>query len=185
MVSLPCKFALGLSICLFFGSAQADDWTASQLSCPQHLPVSQQLPALQPAASAGQGVLVYLWSPRMVLSVLHAHEAQQVAQRAGLAWLPLLDPRLPQVEAQDALITLSPAQAAALRPVQNLCDQKLLQAGQTLRHFPTAWVFRRAPTSESAGEAWQQQGLPIVSAMPAGYWQQAVAERLSQRLNQP
>ena len=169
-----CFFLLlGLVAGLGSGSVRADDWSAAQLSCPAHQPIAQLFE--QRGLASDQPVLLYLWSPRMVLSVQHAHAVQQVAQSLGLQWLAVRDPRLPQAEAEAALASLPAAQA--LHPVQALCDQGLLMQAQTLRHFPTAWVFRREVANEYAGVAWQQQGLPIVSAMPPVFWRQAILER--------
>ena len=172
---------LGLVAGLGSGLVRADDWLAAQLSCPAHQPIAQLFE--QRGLASDQPVLLYLWSPRMVLSVQHAHAVQQVAQSLGLQWLAVRDPRQPQAEAEAALASLPAAAAAAaaaaqaLHPAQALCDQGLLMQAQTLRHFPTAWVFRREVVGESAAAVWQQRGLPIVSAMPAVFWRQAIKER--------
>jgi hypothetical protein len=109
----------------------------------------------------------------MALSVLHAAEVAQVAQSHGLVWVAALDPRVPAGEAAAALAAAPPAVQAALAVHLPLCDASLLAQPQTLRHFPTAWVYGFSPE-----RGWQVQGRPIVSAMPAEFWQQAIAERL-------
>ena len=174
---------LGLVAGLGSGLVRADDWLAAQLSCPAHQPIAQLFE--QRGLASDQPVLLYLWSPRMVLSVQHAHAVQQVAQSLGLQWLAVRDPRLPQAEAEAALTTLPAAAAQALHPAQALCDQGLLMQAQTLRHFPTAWVFRREVVGESVGAAWQQQGLPIVSAMLPVFWRQAILERQALKTGKP
>ncbi len=178
---------LGLVAGLGSGLVRADDWLAAQLSCPAHQPIAQLFE--QRGLASDQPVLLYLWSPRMVLSVQHAHAVQQVAQSLGLQWLAVRDPRLPQAEAEAALASLPAAAAAAaaqaLHPAQALCDQGLLMQAQTLRHFPTAWVFRREVVGESVGAAWQQQGLPIVSAMLPVFWRQAILERQALKTGKP
>lgn len=147
------------------------DLAAAQASCPQW----QAVTAHWPVPTAGQGrVLLYLWSPRMVLSVQQAAQVQQVAAVQGLRWQAALDPRVPAEEAAAALAAASPAAQAALGTSPPLCDAALLVQGQSLRHFPTAWVWRF-----TAQAGWQVQGQPIVSAMPPAFWQQALAERLN------
>jgi hypothetical protein len=117
-------------------------------------------------------VLLYLWSPRMVLSVQHAAQVRQIAADAGWRWQAVRDPRVPADEGAAALKAAAPAAQAALQGSPALCDAALLAQGQSLRHFPTAWLWRF-----DAQTAWQQQGRPIVGVMPPAFWQQALAER--------
>lgn len=49
-----------------------------------------------------QGALVYVWSPRMVLSAQHAASAQRQAQGHGLRFVPVHDAGVPQAELQAA-----------------------------------------------------------------------------------
>ena len=172
----------GLGLFLLLGQAQAQpavptfrpelrpDLQAAQLSCPQWQAVS--VPHLSELASHQR--LLYLWSPRMVLSVLHAHEVKQVAQDLGLQWQAASDPRVPAPELATAWAAMPAGVQTALAGSQPLCDAVLLAQGQSLRHLPTAWVLRW----DAAGQRWQPQGLPIVSAMPPVFWRQAVHERL-------
>ena len=122
--------------------------------------------------------LVYVWSPRMVLSALHADVAQQQALAAGLAFMPLHDARLgaepagqvdpPELaQAMQRLRQTQPSAAAALQHSIALCSAQLLQ-NQAQRHFPTAFVWN--------GSAFAQY--PIVGAMPAAYWAQSITQRL-------
>jgi len=151
-------------------------------SAVQALPQSASSPPQRPtlpdrlSATGQRRVLLYLWSPRMVLSAEHAGEVQAVAQALGLAWLPVFDPRLPQAEVNAALASaaIPPLARTALRASWPLCDRALLQAPQTLRHFPTAFVY----VQDEKG-AWQRLGLPIVSAMPSVFWREAIEQRLA------
>jgi hypothetical protein len=89
--------------------------------------------------------LVYVWSPRMVLSALHADVAQQQALAAGLAFMPLHDARLgaepagqvdpPELaQAMQRLRQTQPSAAAALQHSIALCSAQLLQ-NQAQRHY--------------------------------------------------
>lgn len=49
-----------------------------------------------------QGALVYVWSPRMVLSAQHAASAQRQAGKHGLRFVPLHDASVPQAELDGA-----------------------------------------------------------------------------------
>jgi hypothetical protein len=126
--------------------------------------------------------LVYMWSPRMVLSALHADVARQQAALHGLQFTPLHDPRLPAPEVQEALARLAssqPASAAALHASAPLCHAGLL-GRLALRHFPTAFVWMGAPSEAQnttrTGHGWAAQ--PIVGAMPAAYWSRSILARL-------
>jgi hypothetical protein len=129
--------------------------------------------------SAKQGALVYVWSPRMVLSAQHAAEVQQQATAAGLLWQPVHDAQLPADERLAALAKLArshPASSHALQNSQPLCDTQLI-ARDALRHFPTAFVWRDAPNGGVLpARGWA--GTPIVGAMPAPFWAGALRERL-------
>jgi hypothetical protein len=152
--------------------AYADDLTAAQSNCDSW----RNAATAWPVAKSGQKAVLYLWSPRMVLSVQHAAQVQAVAQSLGLRWQPMYDPRVPATEIQAALQAdaVSVQTRQTLAASTPLCDADLLAQEQTLRHFPTAWVYRL-----DAQLGWQQMGLPIVSAMPAAFWRLALAERES------
>ena len=170
LAALALALSASASVSAWAAEDLSPDLRAAQASCPQW----QALASDWPTPAAGQrGVLLYLWSPRMALSVLHAAEVAQVAQRHGLVWVVALDPRLPAGEAAAAFAAASSSVQAALQSSLPLCDASLLAQGQTLRHFPTAWVYGFSPA-----RGWQVQGRPIVSAMPAEFWQLAIAERL-------
>jgi hypothetical protein len=136
-------------------------------------------------AGSTHGALVYVWSPRMVLSAQYAADAQQQAARAGLRWQPVHDPQVPDDERLAALQKLAhayPENQLALQTSQPLCDAQLIDR-DALRHFPTAFVWRDAPHLASASAqanpptpGWA--GHPIVGAMPAAFWATALRERL-------
>ncbi len=138
---------------------------------------SQALTTLNPGAT--QGTLVYVWSPRMVLSAQHAAEVQHQASAVGLHWLPVHDAQVPQGERLAALAKLAhlyPASSQALQNSQPLCDAELI-ARDALRHFPTAFVWRDALQGvRLPARGWS--GNPIVGAMPAPFWASALRERL-------
>jgi hypothetical protein len=125
-----------------------------------------------------QGSLLYVWSPRMLLSAQHAASAQRQAQLRGLAFVPLHDLQPPQSERQAALArmrhTADPqlqASAHALAASQGLCASSLLER-DALRHFPTAFVLQ--PGGQLHRHA-------LIGAMPETAW----AHSLRQRLEQP
>ena len=114
--------------------------------------------------------LLYVWSPRMVLSATQAHLAADAAKAEGLAFVPLVDGRVPTTEWQAALHTLAatqPLNAAALVATQVLCSPKLLEK-DAYAHFPTAFVAK-------SGEVHPNR---LVGAMPVQFWRQGIKERL-------
>jgi hypothetical protein len=117
------------------------------------------------------GTLVYVWSPRMVLSLTQAHLAAQAAAQQGLDFFPLRDARVPDAEIADALQAArahSPEGAAAVSNSAALCAAAQIEA-QALRHFPTAFVLTARGTHR-----W-----PIVGAMPLLAWQRSITQRLT------
>jgi hypothetical protein len=145
----------------------------------------------------GQGALLYVWSPRMVLSAQHADSARRQAQLYGLRFVPLHDATVPQAELDGALQRLqSPlfkglagaagvagaatpqptpprphaahdASANALATSQALCAASLLER-EALRHFPTAFVMRASGVHRH----------PIIGAMPEAAWASSIVQRL-------
>ena len=117
-----------------------------------------------------QGTLLYVWSPRMVLSATQAHLAADAAKAAGLRFVPLVDGRLPADEWQSALSTLAasqPKDAEALAASEPLCSSKLVQK-DAYAHFPTAFVVK-------SGEMHPNR---LIGAMPVQFWAQGIQERL-------
>ena len=147
-----------------------------------------QWQALQRSTVAQPGqapakALLYVWSPRMVFSAVHAHEVQQEAQALGLRFVPVHDGRLSAEEVAQALAVLPhklqkqqnlvPGSAAPqlyshpLQMSMPLCAPSLVER-DAYRHFPTAWVV-------------QQGGfhpVPLVSAMPPHFWRMGLQQRL-------
>lgn len=146
---------------------------------------------LKTSDDSTQGALVYVWSPRMVLSAQHAAQVQQQAAAAGLRWFAVHDLGLPEAEKAAALSRLAyahPTSAQALQASQPLCDAQLM-ARDALRHFPTAFVWRDAVFSTASHSATPAPGHrlpldagwaghPIVGAMPPQFWAVALRERL-------
>ena len=114
--------------------------------------------------------LLYVWSPRMVLSATQAHLAANAAKAEGLAFVPLVDGRVPTTEWQAALHTLAatqPLNAAALVATQVLCSPKLLEK-DAYAHFPTAFVAKSGDLHSNR----------LIGAMPIQFWRQGIRERL-------
>jgi hypothetical protein len=122
--------------------------------------------------------LLYVWSPRMVLSATQAHLAADAAKAEGLAFVPLVDGRMPAAEWQSALRTLAatqPLDAAALAATQVLCSAKLLEK-DAYAHFPTAFVAKSGDMHPNR----------LVGAMPVQFWRQGIRERLKgQQVDRP
>jgi hypothetical protein len=115
--------------------------------------------------------LLYIWSPRMVLSATQAHLAADAAKAEGFKFVPLVDGRLPASEWQSALRTLAasqPIDAEALADTQVLCSPKLVEK-DVYAHFPTAFVVQNTSIHPNR----------LIGAMPAHFWRQGIQERLN------
>jgi hypothetical protein len=130
--------------------------------------------------AAHRKTLVYVWSPRMVLSAQHASAAQQQAQQMGLAFIALHDAQVPQAELSAAMQRMQHSDnttwqrsASALQHSQALCAPTLLQR-DALRHFPTAFVLQGGSTGAVVHRH------PIVGAMPDAAWASSLALRVQQ-----
>ena len=122
--------------------------------------------------------LIYVWSPRMVLSVTQAHLAAEQATLLGLQFVPLVDGRISTAEWQSALSAWSTLKKAAdvnktsadevavLGASQALCAVSLIEKDAYL-HFPTAFVTQN-------GQIHPQK---LVGAMPANFWRMGMAAR--------
>ena len=125
------------------------------------------------AESRHHPILLYVWSPRMVLSAEHAHEVAAVAADMGVQFVPVHDGRVPSTEIQEAMQAV-PARAA-IRPEQNVLDHShplcapVLEQRDSYRHFPTAWVLH----------AGRLAARPLVGAMPPSYWRQGIDLRVA------
>lgn len=123
------------------------------------------------ARTGASGVLLYVWSPRMVLAAVHAHEVAQVAAEEGLQFVPVHDGRLPPAELQQALQALAQRQQSLGQPdvlasTRAFCTPSLVQQ-DAYRHFPTAWLV----------QAGRHHPVPLVSAMPPEYWRLGIRLR--------
>ena len=88
--------------------------------------------------------VVYVWSPRMALSVLHADEAAQQAREAGLAFVSVADGRVPEPEwraALDAANATRPGVGRNLQAAQRDCSSRLA-ALDAYQHFPSVFLVR-------------------------------------------
>ena len=115
--------------------------------------------------------LLYVWSPRMVLSATQAHLAAESAKASGLQFVALVDGRIPIDEWQSALQTLAKSQAVdaeILAHSQILCAPKLIEK-DAYAHFPTAFVVKSGHIHPNR----------LIGAMPANFWLQGIEERLT------
>jgi hypothetical protein len=120
--------------------------------------------------------LLYVWSPRMVLSAQHAASVQQQAREHGLRFVAVHDARVLADEVHAALrsmvhsgVTALINSASSLQKSEPLCANSLLER-DALRHFPTAFVLLPSGPHRH----------PIVGAMPPGAWAQSLEQRLAQ-----
>ncbi|MEO6293245.1 MAG: hypothetical protein ABIO88_11565 [Burkholderiaceae bacterium] len=132
---------------------------------------------LQNLLKTSSASLIYVWSPRMVLSVTQAHLAAEQASLLGLQFVPLVDGRIPAAEWQSALSALKKAaevnktstdDAAVLSASEALCAVSLIEKDAYL-HFPTAFVAQQ-------GHIHPQK---LVGAMPANFWRMGITARQS------
>jgi hypothetical protein len=150
-------------------------------ACASNTPAStcfddETLQNLAVRSANDTGTLVYVWSPRMVLSVSQARYAAHAAGQQGLDFLAVHDASVPVAEIQAALRRASARGASSaraarhLRASQALCAPQLIQR-DALRHFPTAFVLSASGTHR----------FPIVGAMPPKFWQRSIAQRLASK----
>ena len=153
------------STIIFIAVLVGSNWARADLSCFGDLDWKK----LQ---TSGQSALVYVWSPRMVLSATQAAIVKAHVIDLKLGWLALHDDRLPASEVAAALQTLQrikPASAQALATSRPLCASDLYRRDAYL-HFPTAFLLSRGVVHPAK----------IVGAMPASFWSAALTERLDQ-----
>ncbi len=88
--------------------------------------------------------VIYVWSPRMALSVLHADEVARQAGVAGLGFVPIVDGRVPDAEWRSALQAAGVTKTGAggsLKTTRSLCDGRLTRL-DAYQHFPSAFLVR-------------------------------------------
>lgn len=115
--------------------------------------------------------LIYVWSPRMVLSASQAADVRSQAIRLKFDWIVVHDHRVANLEVEQALQTLQasqPLSAQALLGSRPLCAAALLQRDAYL-HFPVAFVANGGVLHNSK----------IIGAMPSAFWHTALTERLN------
>lgn len=130
---------------------------------------------LSKLALASHPALVYVWSPRMVLSVTQAHLAAEQARALGLRFVPLVDGRLPAPEWQGSLrqmATGTGGRASVLSASEPLCSARLIEKDAYV-HFPTAFVLTN-------GHLHPQK---LIGAMPAQFWRKGIMTRLDASLS--
>ncbi len=155
-----------------------------------------------------QGSLLYVWSPRMVLSAQHAASAQRQALVQGLRFVPLHDAGVPRAEVQAALERLrgwgvnaagSPStvsQATSISPTSPGSSYRFTVAkpAQDIPHIRSADALatsqplcakslleRDALRHFPTAFVVQASGVhryPIVGAMPDSAWASSIAQRI-------
>ncbi len=116
----------------------------------------------------GQGTepqVIYLWSPRMVGSVIEAHHAAQAAKQNGAKFIALLDPRVDAAEARAALSTRRDM-TTTLSATRTICEDVLPE--HALDHAPTMYVM-------SHGKLHPHR---IIGLMPQNEWRRAMQRRI-------
>lgn len=161
-LSAFCRFAL------LFVAIQA--YITPAIACFDDVTLSKLVQSSRPS-------LVYVWSPRMVLSVTQAHLAAEQAQSLGVQFVPVVDGRLSGSEWQAALKKMADsgtADVAVLNGSEALCSPRLIEKDAYL-HFPTAFVLQN-------GQIHPQK---LIGAMPAGFWRQGLLARLDVAASMP
>jgi hypothetical protein len=157
-------FAMPAAVAQCFGDADLAALTTSTTSTASTATTSTTSSSTKPT-----GALLYVWSPRMVLSATQAADVAQLAQSLGLAFTPIHDARVSSEELSGALQRLPHTALASSRP---LCSPRLVDLEAT-RHFPSSFVVRKG----------QLDPLPLVGAMPAAYYQSGLQARLAAKPN--
>jgi hypothetical protein len=139
------------------------------LTCAASAQHARAQSCLAPSAllSSPQPVALYVWSPRMVQSVLQAPNAKLAAEQSGASFVAALDPRVPQSEVDAALRTTSLDIQASLKHSQPLCEDALEHA---LDHAPTLFIFAQHQVHKHR----------IIGVMPAREWRAAITVRLNE-----
>lgn len=104
--------------------------------------------------------LIYIWSPRMVLSALEAGHVAEAAKAQNLRFIALHDAR---VGAREFIDTLSKLKHQSLVNSEPLCSPRLISL-DAMRHFPTEFIV----------QAGALDGLPLVGAMPEAQLRRAI-----------
>jgi hypothetical protein len=112
--------------------------------------------------------LIYIWSPRMVLSALEAGNVAEAAKAKKIRFIALHDTR---VGTREIAATLSKLNHLALIDSQALCSPRLISL-EAMRHFPTAFIVRSGSLNTH----------PLVGAMPQEQLQHAIEMKQQQAL---
>ena len=120
--------------------------------------------------------VVYVWSPRMALSVLHANEVAQQANAAGLKFVPLVDGRVSESEWRAALQAASNASGlpSRLKASQSACATRLVEL-DAYQHFPSVFLVR---SGELQAQKW-------TGAMNPSHWAVAFKADLKSSISTP
>ena len=88
--------------------------------------------------------VIYVWSPRMALSALHADDVAEQARAAGLAFVPIVDGRVPAAEWRSAVQAVGltkPGLGDSLKISRSLCGERLTTL-DAYQHFPSVFLVR-------------------------------------------
>ncbi len=110
--------------------------------------------------------LIYVWSPRMVLSALEAAHVAEVAKAQNLRFIALHDAR---VGGHEIIATLSKLEHQVLEGSQPLCSSRLI-ALEAMRHFPTEFIVQAGTLNKQ----------PLVGAMPQAQLGRAIEMKQQQ-----
>jgi hypothetical protein len=164
-------------------------------------------PSLQAAELRGDSALIYVWSPRMVLSATEAGHVRRSAAEQGLAFWPVHASNLPEPERLAAIAHLRQLESAPELVALSVSAQSSAEAAHTMQAEPASSSIRTSTSLfTSAAQALQAsrplcaaslltleatrhfptafvlsrgqfQPYPIVGAMPAAAWQLALRQR--------
>ncbi len=120
--------------------------------------------------------VIYVWSPRMVLSLLHADDVANQAKAAGLRFIPVIDSRVLEEEWRDALksaerSSLSKLEhASILQKSLSLCASRLTGM-DAYQHLPSVFMVHSG----------QLQATKWTGAMNPDVWARAFYAGLRQQ----
>ena len=123
--------------------------------------------------------VIYVWSPRMALSLLHADDVAEQARAAGLRFIPVVDSRVPEEEWRGALKAAETSRLSKLKYLSvlqrstSLCADRLTDL-DAYQHFPSVFMVHSG----------QMQAFKWTGAMNQDIWARAFYTGLAHQLPQ-